>query len=99
MIFGRMHCLNLLFIYIFNARIQEYLSGGGGGGSFQARQPENSLDVVFFLLFFSPHSTLFYSLHRGSNGFITEENYTFPRIQGGGGHFFPGRGGGPNVNL
>ena len=97
MIFGRMHCLNLLFIYLFNARIQEYLSGcvcvGGGGvpGPTARKQPG------CFFLFFSPHSNLFYSLQRGSNGFITEENYTFPRIQGG--HFFQGGGEGPNVNL
>ena len=30
-----------------HARIQEFLSGGGGGGV-EARRPESSLDNVFF---------------------------------------------------
>ena len=50
-----------------HARIQEFLSGGGGGGGgVEARRPENSLDNVFLVI------NLFYSLQRGSNGFITE---------------------------
>ena len=52
-----------------HARIKEILSGGrgGGGGSRpEARRPENSLDNVFLVI------NLFYSLQRGSNGFITE---------------------------
>ena len=48
-----------------HARIQEFLSGGGGGGV-EARRPENSLDNVFLVI------NLFYSLQSGSNGFITE---------------------------
>ena len=44
-----------------HARIQEFLSGGGGGMG-----PENSLDNVFLVI------NLFYSLQSGSNGFITE---------------------------
>ena len=48
-----------------HARIQEFLSGGRGGGV-EARRPENSLDNVFLVI------NLFYSLQRGSNGFITE---------------------------
>ena len=46
--------------------------GGGGGEGFQARRPENSLDVMFF-----KSSNLFYSLQRGSNGFITETTILF----------------------
>ena len=50
-----------------HARIQEFLSGGvGGGGGVEARRPENSLDNVFF------SHQLIYRLQRGSNGFITE---------------------------
>ena len=48
-----------------HAWIQEFLSGGGGGGV-EARRPENSLDNVFLVI------NLFYSLQSGSNGFITE---------------------------
>ena len=46
-----------------HARIQEFLSGVGGGGEVEARRPENSLDNVI---------NLFFSLQSGSNGFITE---------------------------
>ena len=50
-----------------HARIQEFLSGGGGvGGGIEARRPENSLDNVFLVI------NLFYNLQSGSNGFITE---------------------------
>ena len=50
--------------------------------------------------------SLFYSLQRGSNGFIAEKSYTYtlPRIQIGA-HYFPGGGGclifsgGPNANF
>ena len=48
-----------------HARIQEFLSGGEGGGV-EARRPENSLDNVFLVI------NLFYNLLSGSNGFITE---------------------------
>ena len=48
------------------ARIQELLSGVGGGGGVEARRPENSLDNVFLVI------NLFYNLQSGSNGFITE---------------------------
>ena len=37
----------------------------------QAWWPENSLDKVFFVVFLVLN--LFYSLQRGSNGFITEK--------------------------
>ena len=37
-----------------------------GGGGFEARRPENSLDNVFLVI------NLFYNLQSGSNGFITE---------------------------
>ena len=48
-----------------HARIQEFLSGGGGGGS----RPDGKKTVwtMFFLVI-----NLFYSLQSGSNGFITE---------------------------
>ena len=48
-----------------HARIQEFLSGGKGGGS----RPDGQKTVwtMFFLVI-----NLFYSLQRGSNGFITE---------------------------
>ena len=50
-----------------HARIQEFLSGvGGGGGGVETRRPENGLDNVFLVI------NLFYSLQSGSNGFITE---------------------------
>ena len=51
-----------------HARIQEFLSGGGGGGEggIEARRPVTSLDNVFLVI------NLFYSLQSGSNGFVTE---------------------------
>ena len=49
-----------------HARIQEFLSGGGGGDGVEARRPENSMDSVFLVI------NLFYSLRSVSNGFITE---------------------------
>ena len=61
-----------------------FFSGEEEGGRVQARRPENSLDK-FFLVF-----NLFYSLQRGSNGFITEKIILF---LGGGG------GGGQNANF
>ena len=44
----------------------------------EARQPENSLDNAFFLVL-----NLFYSLQRGSNGFITEKTILFQGSRGG----------------
>ena len=76
-----------------HARIQEFLSGGGGGGV-EARRPENSLDNVFLVI------NLFYNLQSGSNGFITEGRRGSNFFQGVGvskeTHItcdFPGRGG------
>ena len=82
-----------------NARIQEFLSGGGGGmwggGDVEARRPENSLDNVFLVI------NLFYNLQSGSNGFITEGRRRSNFFQGVGvskeTHItcnFPGGGGG-----
>ena len=70
--------------------------GGGGGGGVQARQPENSLDdfVFFFFFFFFKVLNLFYTLQRGSNGFITEKTKLFQW-----GPTFFQRGEGPNVNF
>ena len=70
-----------------------FFQGGGGG----ARRPENNLFLVL---------NLFYSLQRGSSGFIAKKTVTFPRIQrgsnifqeGGGSNFFQG-GGGLNANF
>ena len=31
-----------------HARIQDFLSSGGGGGGVDVRRPENSLDNIFF---------------------------------------------------
>ena len=45
-----------------HVRIQDFLSGGGGGGGSRLEGQIN-----FFCL------NLFYSLHRGSDGFITEK--------------------------
>ena len=60
-----------------HARIQEFLSGGGGG--VEARRPENSLDNVFLVI------NLFYSLQSGSNGFIKEGRRGSNFFQGAGG--------------
>ena len=63
-----------------HARIQDFLSGGGGGGV-DSRWPENSLDNVFLVI------NLFYSLQSGSNGFITEGrrgSKFFQGVAGGG---------------
>ena len=49
-----------------HARIQEFLSGGWGGGGVRGPTARNSLDNVFLVI------NLFYSLQSGSNGFITE---------------------------
>ena len=58
-----------------HARIQEFLSGGGG---VEARRPEISLDNVFLVI------NLFYSLQSGSNGFITEGGEGVQLLPGGG---------------
>ena len=52
----------------------------GGGGSSQARWPENSPNNVLFCFLVL---NLYYSLQRGSNGFITEKTILFSRIQRG----------------
>ena len=53
-----------------HARIQEFLSGGRGGGGVEARRPENSLDNVFFshqlILQFTEGIQWFY--YRGKEG-------------------------------
>ena len=61
-----------------HARNQEFNSGGG----VQVRQPENSLDNVFFFFFFIVLN-LFYSKQRGSNGFITVKTILFKGSRGG----------------
>ena len=63
-----------------------FLSGGWG---VQARRPENSLAVSFFL---SPK--LFFTVYRGGLMVYGMENYTFPRIQRESNFFFQDVGGG-----
>ena len=48
------------------------------GGGVQAWRTENSLGNVFILVL-----NLFYSLQRGSNGFITEKTLLFQGSRGG----------------
>ena len=50
---------------------------GGGGGGVQARRPENSQNAFFLVL------NLFYSLQRGSNGFIIKKTILFQGSRGG----------------
>ena len=64
--------------------------------------------TTFFLFCFVLVLDLFYSLQRGSNGFISDRTILFLRSRGGptfsrgggggGSNFFPG-GGGPNANF
>ena len=87
--FTYMHTVNTTEIN--HARIQEYFFRGGGAGV-QARRPENSRDnVVFFFFFlFCLVPNVFYSLQRGSNGFIIEKTILFQGIQMGA-NIFQGR--------
>ena len=80
-----------------HARIQEFLSGGGGGG---VSRPDGQKAVwtMFFLVI-----NLFYSLQSGSNGFITDRRRGSNFFQGVGvskeTHItrdFPWGGGGPD---
>ena len=63
-------------------------------GGVQAQRQENSLDNIFLVL------NLFYSVQRGSNGFITKKTILFqgsrggPTFSGGGGVQPFSRGGG-----
>ena len=50
-----------------HARIQEFLSGGGGGGMGSRLDGQKTVWTMFFLVI-----NLFYSLQSVSNGFITE---------------------------
>ena len=79
-----------------HARIQDFLLGGGGGGS----RPDGQKTVwtMFFLVI-----NLFYNLQSGSNGFITEGRRGSNFFQGVGVSKeayitcdFPGGGGGPD---
>ena len=60
-----------------HGQIQEFLSRGGGRGG-PGPIARNSLDKVFILVL-----NLFYSLNRGSNGFITEKTLLFQGSRGG----------------
>ena len=73
-------------------RIQDFLSGVG----VQVRRPQKSLNNNVFLVL-----NLFYSLQRGSNGFITEKTLQGSNIfHGGGGvQLFPGGGGGVQMLI
>ena len=73
-----------------HARIQDFISGGGGGGV-QTRRPESSLDLL----------SLLHSLQRASNGVLTEKTILSKdpeEVQ-----HFPGRSNffhrGPNANF
>ena len=74
-------------------------------GGIQVRGSENSLNKVFFVLFFSPQLILQFT--EGVHWFHYRENYTFPWIQRGSNIFHRGgqllsRGGGwggPNANF
>ena len=81
---------------LYHARIQEFLSGGGGGGS----RPDGQKTAWTTFLFFSPQL-----ITEGSNGLLQRKLY-FPKhpeggptfSRGGGVQLFPG-GGGPNANF
>ena len=75
-----------------HARIQDFFQGGWG---VQAWRPENSLENVFFLFFLVLN--LFYSLQRGSNGFITGKLYFYFSKDPEGVQHFP-EGGGPTFS-
>ena len=77
---------NTLHLVAIMRRSRNFHQGGGGGGV-RARRPENSLDNVFILVF-----NLYYSLQRGSNGFITE-NIVLLQGSRGGPTFSRGEGG------
>ena len=62
-----------------HTRIQEFLLGGG----IQAQRRENSLENLFMLVYGFLDLKLFYSLQRGSNGFIAEKTMLFQGIRGG----------------
>ena len=66
----------LLPLVAIMRRSRNFCQGGGGG--VQAWRTENSLGNVFILVL-----NLFYSLHRGSNGFITKKTLLFQGSRGG----------------
>ena len=77
---------------ILHAQIQNFFRGGGGPGPMARKQSGQRFVFVFLVL------NLFYSLQRGSNGFITEKTIPFYRSRGGpifsrGSNFFQGGGG------
>ena len=67
---------------------RNFCQGGGWGGSLTARKQPGQRFFFCFLLVLN----LFYSLRRGSNGFITEKTILFQRIEGV--QLFWGGGGG-----
>ena len=77
----------------YHARIQEFSSGGRGGGPGQSDKKScDNVFCFFFLVFFSPQLIL-----QKSNGQF-KKNYHFSRFQGGsnifqGSNFFQGGGG------
>ena len=69
---------------------RNFCQEGGGRGSMTARkQPGQRFFLFCFLLVLN----LFYSLQRGSNGFITEKTILFKGLRGS--NFSRGGGGGP----
>ena len=74
-----------------HARIQDFFSGGGGGGG---SRPDSQKTVwtTFYYFFFC--SSTYFTVYRGGPMVYYRENYTFSRIQGGGGPtLFQGGGG------
>ena len=86
---------------LLHAQIEDFISGGGGGvgGGGWSRPDGQNTVWTFFLLFLV--LSLFYSLQRASNGFITEKNILSKDQRGsnifqGGSNFFHA---GPNYNF
>ena len=83
-----------------HARIQDFLSSGGGGGGVDVRRPENSLDNIFFshqliLQFTEWIQWFYYRGEEGSNFFqgagVSKETHITCD--------FPGGSGSPNPPL
>ena len=85
----RLNALSQFIIYLFIQCAdpgKEFMSsGGGGGGGFQARQPENSLDVFFcFLVLIATYFTVY---RGGPMVLLQKKTNLFQGSRGGGGIF------------
>ena len=65
-------------MHSLHARIAEFLSGWGGGGSLTAREQPGQRFFCLLILVLN----LFYSVQRGTNGFITEKTILFKGSRG-----------------